>query len=359
MLAPAFESSAVPPPAQFPPPLPMTSPAPMNGQPPGEPSLAHLKSELQKAENATKQAAAGSGAFLGIFARYSLAAGYGYIQCAEVQQQYNGAEAQIQREQYLGLQVGDSVVFKVNLNEKGAPQATFARRVGELTRQRQRILEVEAPLPAEGAVESQEFLGFVSSFQADPGFGFISCAQTRQVYGTDVYIHRDQFTDMGVGDAVNFRVALNPRGSPVARSVRRAGADGEASRGGQPGAAGAPGLTAGAAPNGGPRARSRSMSDMDISASPSRGGGGKHTSHAGPPVTTPPPATGFAPVAEGEQRDRTGKRSTSRRRRRSSSSRRRSRSRRSGRGGRDRRRRSSSRRGRSRRSSRSRSRGRR
>lgn len=305
---------------------------------------------------ATRQAAAGSGAFLGIFARYSDSAGLGYIQCAEVQRQYNNAEAQILKEQYTGLEVGDSVVFKVNLNQSGAPQAVFARRVGELTRQRQRILEVEVPPPARGAVESvQEYLGFVSSFSVDPGFGLISCSQTRQLYGADVYVHRDQFTDMSVGDAVHFRVALNPRGAPVARSVRRVGA--EAPQAGQPGAAGGRGRAGATRDRKARRSRSRSMSEsMSISQSPGRGGGGgNHGGQPGPPAAAPvaappaPPPDGPPPVANGGHEGSNDRRSASRRRRRSpSKSRRRSRSRRSGRG-RERRRRSSSSSGRARR----------
>lgn len=182
------------------------------------------KLELQKAEHVTKVAAAESGAFVGIIARLSSTIGGGSIECMESMRQY-GMDVQIQQDQSMGLEVGDTVVFRVAFNEQGTPQAMFVRKLGELTQQRQRILDVEAPFPALGAVESaQEYLGFVTSFQADPGFGFISCAQTRQLYGNDVYIHRDQYVDICVGDAVHFRVALNPKGVPVARGVRKVAA---------------------------------------------------------------------------------------------------------------------------------------
>lgn len=186
------------------------------------PRLSELKQDLERAEKATKLAAASSGAFVGIFARFTHASGYGHIACSDLMQHYKTREVQVPAQVHSSLSVGDTVVFKVTSTERGI-QANFARRVGELTLQRQRILEAEAPLPAPGAVESaQEYIGFVTSFAADPGFGFISCAQTRQMYGNEVYIHRDQFTDLGVGDAVRFRVALNPRGVPVARGVRKA-----------------------------------------------------------------------------------------------------------------------------------------
>lgn len=252
-----------------------------------------------KAENATKAAAAGGGAFVGIFARFSSSMGVGYIDCAELRRQFGNTEVQIAREHFMGLDVGDTVVFKVVINGSGEPQAAFAKRVGELTRQRQEILEVRAPLPAPGAVESnQEFLGFVTSFQADPGFGFISCAQTRQLYGHDVFLHRDQYADLGIGDAVRFRVALNPQGAPVARGVRRAvaGATGAQSGPGRPGAKVH-------------RSRSRSMSQsMSISKSPPR-------------MDAASAKSGDAPAGgSSKKRARSGTRSARPRRRRSSSS---------------------------------------
>mmetsp|Transcript_82621 Transcript_82621/g.230403 ORF Transcript_82621/g.230403 Transcript_82621/m.230403 type:complete len:411 (-) Transcript_82621:89-1321(-) len=182
-----------------------------------------LRGELQKAEGATKAAAQEGGAFVGVVSRLSVMKGTGAIECPEASKEYNGNEVEIPRDQLIGLQVGDTVVFRAVAGDSGAPQASFARKVAELSQQRQRILEVEAPLPAPGAVESaQEYVGFVTSFQPTRGFGFLSCSQTRQLYGSDVYIHRDQYTELKVGDAVHFRVALNPKGVPVARGVRKA-----------------------------------------------------------------------------------------------------------------------------------------
>jgi len=299
-----------------------------------------MRQELLKAENATKAAAASGGAFVGIFARFSSSMGVGYIDCAELQRQFGSREVQIAREHYMGLDVGDTVVFKVVINGSGEPQAAFAKRVGELTRQRQEILEVRAPLPAPGTAESsQEFLGFVTSFQADPGLGFISCAQTRQLYGHDVLLHRDQYADLGIGDAVRFRVALNPQGTPVARGVRRAvdGATGGQSGPGRPGAKVQ-------------RSRSRSMSQsMSISRSAQR----MDASSAKPGAA--------AGGGSSKKRSSSGSRSvrrSSRRRRSPSSESGRSRSDRRSSGksrGRDRRRRSSSRGRRKRRSRSSRS----
>ncbi|CAJ1376172.1 unnamed protein product [Effrenium voratum] len=146
-----------------------------------------------------------------------IASGIGAIQCAEMP-----TNVQILKDQLGNLRIGDSVVFKVTQNQLGIPQVSFARKLEALTQERHRIMEVDAPLPRPGH-ESDEHLGIVSSFQPETGYGFLSCAQTRQVYGQDVYIHCDQFFDLNVGDAVNFRVAVNAKNQPVARRVRKAG----------------------------------------------------------------------------------------------------------------------------------------
>lgn len=187
--------------------------------------LNQQRGELQKAELAVKKAAAESAAFVGIISRLSISTGLGIIESADCQQQFGG-DAQIPRELLAGLEVGDTVVFKVS-PPRG--QVSWLRKLLELTHQRQRILEVEAPLPAATAQESgTEYLGFVNSFQPDPGFGLISCAQTRQAFGHDVLLHRNQFLDLNIGDAVHFRVALNSGNKPVARGVRKAMVEGAA-----------------------------------------------------------------------------------------------------------------------------------
>ncbi|CAJ1331422.1 unnamed protein product [Effrenium voratum] len=174
------------------------------------------RSDLSKAEQVTKQHALEGKAYVGVMARL-IASGIGAIQCAEMP-----TNVQILKDQLGNLRIGDSVVFKVTQNQLGIPQVSFARKLEALTQERHRIMEVDAPLPRPGH-ESDEHLGIVSSFQPETGYGFLSCAQTRQVYGQDVYIHCDQFFDLNVGDAVNFRVAVNAKNQPVARRVRKVG----------------------------------------------------------------------------------------------------------------------------------------
>eukprot|EP00439_Symbiodinium_sp_Y106_P053051 s5351_g7.t1 len=167
----------------------------------------------------------------GVVARLikSSAALIGAIQAQELP-----TNVQILKDQLGSLKIGDSVVFKVAQNQLGIPQVSFARKLEALTQERQRLLEVEAPLLTPGTAESDvEYLGFVTSFQPELGFGFLSCAQTRQLYGQEVVIHRDQFTDLNVSDGVHFKVALNGNHQPIARRVRKAGGDSQAP-GGRP-----------------------------------------------------------------------------------------------------------------------------
>jgi len=250
------------------------------------------RAELSKAELATKVAALESGAFVGVVARYSSASGIGFIECEETAQQYGG-DVQIRKDLFNGLEVGDTVVFQaaVDDNRAATPQVAFVRRLGELSCQRQRILAVEAPSPAPGAVESaQEYIGFVTSFQPDRGFGFVSCAQTRQLYGNDVYIHRDQYVDTNIGDAVHFRVALNPKGVPVARGVRKAltGIDAISNGASMPAA----GSAAVAAPPGPGGAEVQNlMAIAGFAPAPTSGSGGGDATAVPPPLVAAPGAS--------------------------------------------------------------------
>lgn len=227
---PNMQMNQMPGPGSIPPPPPQSTPPPAAPVPVSYQEdpirwLDQQKAEMAKAEQATKAAAAEGQAFVGVVARIIPAAAVGAIQCAESAQRYGG-NVQIPKDQLGDLKISDSVVFKVAQNALGIPQVTFAKRLEALSLQRQRLLEVEFPLPGPNQPESQvEFLGFVTSFNPEAGYGLLSCAQTRQQYGQDVYIHRDQFEDLNISDAVKFKVALNSKGQPVARSVRKATTD--------------------------------------------------------------------------------------------------------------------------------------
>lgn len=209
-------------------------------------------------------AAGASGCYVGVVSRWSRSLGIGYIECKESALTFGG-DIQVLQDQFGDLEVSDTVLFQVS-NEPaqgGARKAAFAKQIKELTLQRRRILAAEVPCPQPGSEAPQEFLGFITSFGPASGFGFITCAQTRQIYNAEVYILRDQYIDANVGDAVHFQVALNTKGSPVARGVRKAVGGGF---GGGSAAPAAPAPAAAAPPKAKTRSRSRSgSSSMSIS----------------------------------------------------------------------------------------------
>lgn len=227
--------------------------------------LTSQKADLNKAEEACKLLGGQRGCFVGAVARWSETLGIGHIECKEAALKYGG-DVQIFRDAFGDLKVSDTVLFQVapHTGQGGGTKAPCARRVTQLTEQRRRILQVEVPCPQPGAEGPQEYLGFITSFGPSAGFGFISCAQTRQMYGAEVYIHYDQYFDKNVGDAVHFKAALNSKGVPVARCVRKAVGGGDPDK---IASAAAPlGATVAAPAPVKTRSRSRSMSEsMSIS----------------------------------------------------------------------------------------------
>jgi len=76
---------------------------------------------------------------------------------------------------------------------------------------------------AQGAVEgmSGPYEGSVKRLCQDGAHvhGFIECAETRQIYGRDVFLHSAQAQELQAGDSVHFEVALNARGMPQAHNL--------------------------------------------------------------------------------------------------------------------------------------------
>lgn len=61
--------------------------------------------------------------------------------------------------------------------------------------------------------------GTVKSFNVANGFGFIDCADTNELYGCDVFLHKSEGENLGVGTRVTFQVHLNKKGQPQANNV--------------------------------------------------------------------------------------------------------------------------------------------
>jgi len=73
--------------------------------------------------------------------------------------------------------------------------------------------------PSKGLTENRQS-GQIKSFSEMNGFGFISCPELFEIFGGDVFVHRNQLAGHGVGESVNFAVTLNKDGKPQAYDVQ-------------------------------------------------------------------------------------------------------------------------------------------
>lgn len=79
-----------------------------------------------------------------------------------------------------------------------------------------------AAIPVVGSGEAR-FVGVVSAIKrqtADrPAFGFVTCAEAKELYGDDVFLHSTQAVELQVGQRVSFEVQVNKTGRPQAVNV--------------------------------------------------------------------------------------------------------------------------------------------
>jgi len=184
--------------------------------------------------------------YTGSVARFDLAKGYGFIVCDATKKKYS-RDVFLRKSVYveLELNVGDTVLFQVELNEKGFPQARNTQRVDRVADSWKTPLWPQAaetfPLPwqwplAHGGDASASwqalkpptelpslckgtFTGQVARFDPNTGFGFIQSVEL----GQDIFLHRSGCCDgvqVPVGEAVTFMVDLTDKG-PQARQVQR------------------------------------------------------------------------------------------------------------------------------------------
>lgn len=80
--------------------------------------------------------------------------------------------------------------------------------------------DLDAAYLAENLAEmGDRFVGTIRSFEERNGYGFIDCEKAKEMFKSDVYIHRQQMHRLSVGDVVNFTIYRNKTGQPQAREV--------------------------------------------------------------------------------------------------------------------------------------------
>jgi len=65
--------------------------------------------------------------------------------------------------------------------------------------------------------DATRYRGVIKSFFSATGFGFIECAEVKEKYGFDVFLHRQQCASHTVGQCVEFNIEPNRQGKPQAR----------------------------------------------------------------------------------------------------------------------------------------------
>lgn len=146
-------------------------------------------------------------AFFGAVKRWNDEKGWGHIDCEAVLKLY-GRDAFLMRGVLRDQSVvaGDLVSFTVQASAKG-PKAESCR-----------VLPVGAFRFAENA--GQMYQGTVKSWNEDKGFGFLAGDDIREIFGKDIFLHRRelQAKEVNVGDRVEFQVAVDDKGQPVAKT---------------------------------------------------------------------------------------------------------------------------------------------
>jgi cold shock CspA family protein len=177
---------------------------------------------------------------LGVVKNYNGSTGFGFITCAETQQLFK-RDVFLQRQEVVasGAKVGSTVSFTIDLNKDGKPQARSVEVVSPNDKALKPSTQAsgdQGPGAAfqemlssvdeyvEGIVsESQHFTGYVKSFSKESGFGFVACDDTHRIFGRDVFLHQSSLGDFKIGDAIVFRLEIDPqKGTPRAKDLIRA-----------------------------------------------------------------------------------------------------------------------------------------
>lgn len=123
--------------------------------------------------------------------------GWGHISCPQTEAIY-GKDMFVMRSALNGNTIsdGDNVQFSVTLGLKG-PEATNVRVMGQID-------------------EQQLYTGSVKMFNQEKGWGFITCEETKSMFGKDIFMHKKELANHvpAEGESVQFQVQMSPEGRP-------------------------------------------------------------------------------------------------------------------------------------------------
>eukprot|EP00441_Pelagodinium_beii_P040982 CAMPEP_0197630306 /NCGR_PEP_ID=MMETSP1338-20131121/7836_1 /TAXON_ID=43686 ORGANISM="Pelagodinium beii, Strain RCC1491" /NCGR_SAMPLE_ID=MMETSP1338 /ASSEMBLY_ACC=CAM_ASM_000754 /LENGTH=917 /DNA_ID=CAMNT_0043201497 /DNA_START=55 /DNA_END=2808 /DNA_ORIENTATION=+ len=141
------------------------------------------------------------------------AQGYGFIASMLATAKW-GRDVFLHRKQLGDFKVGQVVEFIVKINGKGHPQAYKVRAPSNC------VLAPRPPAEVPEEEEKEMHIGEIKSFNPMNGYGFIGCAELRERFGRDVFLHESQFEGLKVGDRVSFQLQVK-KGQPQAWQVTR------------------------------------------------------------------------------------------------------------------------------------------
>lgn len=95
--------------------------------------IGEIEELLKETETRAKRAATLSKHFVGIIDRFDTKKGHGFVACPETYAKYQ-QDIFIDRESFTGARVGDTVVFSLGFNKKGAVRACDVRKLKEVSR---------------------------------------------------------------------------------------------------------------------------------------------------------------------------------------------------------------------------------
>jgi len=129
--------------------------------------------------------------FLGNIKSYVKNKGYGFIACPETMDEF-GQDVFLHRAEVGNFDVGSEVSFVVKMNDK--TQQPRAYDLQDVSLQ-----------------DHERFVGIVKSFVESKGYGFISCPETMDEFGQDVFLLRSEVGNFDVGSEVSFLVKMNDK----------------------------------------------------------------------------------------------------------------------------------------------------
>lgn len=163
----------------------------------------------------------------GFFKSYNDKTGFGFIECEGIKDMYGG-DVFVHKAQVAEFtpKVGMAVEFGVFLNKDEKPQAKDIIPEGEKNAlasklQMQPVKQTPETTVDVPGVTDERWHGFLKSYNEKTGFGFIECADLKDIYGADVFVHRAQVAGFSPdpGMALEFGVFLNKDEKPQAKDI--------------------------------------------------------------------------------------------------------------------------------------------